>query len=203
MQTSVPKMKHSLQLKQGGFEHLLKIKFADRSADRLFRFVKQNYWNLNRTKKCVKNGSMASLVMRKTNVRSQDQLSIRWIGHIHIFPYGNEFLSFVTPVWKHDFLVVKFPADKDEHDNIEITRQLKKNGKWVVEEYNGGYSCDFCETHTCDCAQYTDELESMIDEVAQSGVPSNNKPFIIYHQFTSMKYCSFGNGIRRKLNDYV
>ena len=126
---------------------------------------------------------------------------VNW-AYAHL-PFGNSFLSFVAPVWEHDFSVVKFPEDEDENDDIELTRQFSKhNGEWMIVEY-GGHTCEFCEGHSCDRAQYSDELEHMYDEVAQMEVPHNQKRYTMYRQFTTVKYGSLGNGNRRKLDDCV
>ena len=93
---------------------------------------------------------------------------------------------------------------EDENDDIEITRQFKKyNGEWKIVEYNGGYSCEFCEAHSCDRAQYRDELETIHEEVAQMEVPHNQKRYMMYCQFIAVKYGSLGNQIQRKLDECV
>ena len=82
---------------------------------------------------------------------------------------GNSFLSLVAPVWEHDFTVLKFPEDEHDEEDVELRRQFRKhNGEWMIVEY-GGYSCEFCEAHSCDRAQYRDELETMFEDVSAMG----------------------------------
>ena len=127
---------------------------------------------------------------------------INWsIAHL---PTGNSFFAFVAPVFEHVFTVVKYPDDnEDSDDDVEFTRQFKKqNGKWIIIEY-GGLECEFCGCHICDRAQYRDELETMFEEVDAMGVPSNQKRYMMYRQFIHVKHGSLGNRVRRKLCDCV
>ena len=127
---------------------------------------------------------------------------VSW-AYAHL-PYGNSFFNFVAPVQEHDFTVIKFTKDEDENDDVEITRQFKKhNGEWQIIEYNGGYSCEFCEAHSCDRAQYRDELETMYEQMAQMGVPHNQKRYMMYRQSIAVKYGLLGNQIWHKLDEFV
>jgi len=118
-------------------------------------------------------------------------------------PTGNSFLSLVAPVWEHDFSVLKFPECEMDEEDVELRRQFKKhNGEWLIVEY-GGYSCEYCEEHSCDRAQYRDELEVMFEEVSQMGVPPNQKRYMMYRQFIALKHGPLGNRVRRKLDDCV
>ena len=77
----------------------------------------------------------------------------------------------MAPFWEHDFTVLKFPEDENDEEDVELRRQFRKhNGEWMIVEY-GGYSCEFCEAHSCDRVQYRNELESMFEDVDAMGVP--------------------------------
>ena len=108
-------------------------------------------------------------------VTGSNAYQVNWnIAHLST---GNSFLSFVAPYFEHDFTVVKFPDEDDVHDDVELTRQFKKdNGGWVSIEY-GVLICDYCDSHTCDCVQYRDELDSMLVELAQMEVQPNKKRY--------------------------
>ena len=43
----------------------------------------------------------------------------------------------------------------------------------------------------------------MFEEISQMGVPPNQKRYLMYRQFTQLKYVSLGNRLRRKLDDRV
>lgn len=95
---------------------------------------------------------------------------IHWnIAHLST---GNNFLSFVTSYFKHNFIVVKFHNKADNHDDMEFMRQFKMDkGKWGIVEY-GGLICEYCESYVCDCVQYREELDSIIKYVTLLDIKS-------------------------------
>ena len=127
---------------------------------------------------------------------------INWsIAHL---PTGNSFFAFVAPVFEHVFTVVKYPDDnEDSDDDVEFTRQFKKqNGKWIIIEY-GGLECEFCGCHICDRVQYRDELEGMIEYVNLLDMKPNQKRYQMYRKFHWEKYGPTGANMRHQLDDCV
>ena len=117
---------------------------------------------------------MASSVISKKSVMPLVPMPFRSTTHMNTCHTTPDFLQFIAPVWEHDLTVVKFPEDKDEKDNSDITKQFKKhNDEWVIVDYDGGNICEFCKTHHCDRAQYRDELEGMFKEVSEMEVPAD------------------------------
>ena len=124
---------------------------------------------------------------------------VNW-AYAHL-PYGNSCLAFVAPVWEHDLDVLKFPEDDNNEDDYELRRLfIKHNGEWCIVEY-GGYSCEFCEAHSCDRAQYRDELDDMLEYVRLLEIQPHQKCFQMYSKFTLEKYGVCGTGMRHKVDD--
>ena len=127
---------------------------------------------------------------------------INWsIAHL---PTGNSFFAFVAPVFEHVFTVAKYPDDnEDSDDDVEFTRQFKKqNGKWIIIEY-GGLECEFCGSHSCDRAQFRYELEVMIEYVNLLDMKPNQKRFQMYRKFIWERYGGCGTNMRHKVDDCV
>ena len=136
-------------------------------------------------------------------ITGSNAYQINWnFEHLSI---GNTFLEFVALYFEHDFVVVKFPDEADDHDDSEFTRQFKKdkeNGEWTIIDY-AGLMCEFCEHYTCDRVQYSNELQSMCEEVGVMGIPSNEKRYLMYRRFIDMKHGSLGKRVRKKLDECV
>ena len=73
----------------------------------------------------------------------------------------------MAPVWEHDFTVFKFLKDEhNENNDVELSRLFRKsNGEWIIVQYRG-YTCEFCDLQNCDHAQYGDDLDIFMGEVA-------------------------------------
>jgi len=126
---------------------------------------------------------------------------INW-AYEHL-PIGNSCLAFCAAVWEHDFNVVKYPEDEYDEEDIELRRQfIKINGEWCIVEY-GGYSCEFCEAHSCDRAQYRDELDDMLECVRLLDIQPHQKRFQMYRKFTFDKYGVCGTDMRHNVDDCV
>ena len=99
-----------------------------------------------------------------------------------------------------DFTVIKWPEeDHDDNDDVELKRLFSKlNGEWIIVEYRG-YICEFCDEMMCDRAQYGDDLDSMVQEVSQMGLPANQSRYSMYRQFTHLRYGTLGSGVRKEL----
>ena len=126
---------------------------------------------------------------------------VNW-AYAHL-PYGNSCLAFVAPVWEHDLDVLKFPEDDNDEDDYELRRQfIKVNGEWSIVDY-GGYSCEFCEAHCCDRAQYREELDGMLEYVRQLDLKPNQKRYQMYRRFISEKHGFCGTNMRHMVDDCV
>ena len=118
-------------------------------------------------------------------------------------PYGNSKLAFLAPFWEHNFNVLKFLEDAYDEEDLDLRRQfIKRTGDWCIVEYEG-YSCEFCEAHYCDHAQYHDKLDGMLETVRLLDIQSNQKRFQMYRKFTFEKYGFCGTNMRHKVDDFV
>ena len=99
--------------------------------------------------------------------------------------------------------MLKFTEDEYDEEDLELRIQfIKRNVDWCIVEY-GGYSCEFCEAHCRDRAQYHDELDGMLESVRLLDMQPNQKRFQIYCKFTFEKYGFCGTNTRHKIDDCV
>ena len=55
----------------------------------------------------------------------------------------------------------------------------------------------------CYRAQYGDDLDSIVQEGSQMGLPANQSRYNMYRQFAYLRYGTLGSGVRKELCDCV
>ena len=106
-------------------------------------------------------------------------------------------------MFEHNFTVVIFPEDEEYNDDVELTRQFKKeNSEWMISDYSG-LECEFCESYICDRAQYRDDLDGVIEYVNLLDMKPNQTRYWMYRKFIWEKYGGCGTNKRRQIDDRV
>ena len=109
----------------------------------------------------------------------------------------------MAPIFEHNFTVVKFSEDEEDNDDVDLTRQLKKeNVEWIIFNY-GGLGCEFCESRSCERTQYRDKLDGMVKYVNLFDLKTNQKRYRMHRKYIWEKYGGCGANMRHQIDDCV